>query len=109
MIEWLWNGLVGFILGAIPTWVWVIAAGVGIGWAWKTFGWQGVAGGVMAVITFGAYRQGWRDRGAGKKPLAPIEDFEEAIAPPKRKTTRRNFGNPGTGKSLIERLTGRKE
>lgn len=61
-MEWIWNGLVGFVLGSIPTWVWFIAAGVAIGWAWKTFGWQGVLGGLAAVVTLGAYRQGWRDR-----------------------------------------------
>lgn len=80
--------LVSFLLSWVPTWVWVVAAGVAIGWAWKVFGWQGVAGGLLALLTLGAYRQGWRDRGGDKPPALPIEDYEQDLAPPPKR--RRN-------------------
>lgn len=61
--------LIAFLLSWVPAWVWIVA----IGWAWKVFGWQGVAGGLLAVLTLGAYRQGWRDRDSdnGKLRMAP--------------------------------------
>lgn len=77
-MDWLLN----FLLGWVPVWVWVIAAGLLLGWAWKTFGWQGVVGAGLAVLTLGAYRQGWRDRDADNPPMVPIEDYEEPLAPP---------------------------
>jgi hypothetical protein len=90
LMDWLWNFAVSFALSTIPTWVWVVIAGVLIGAAWRTFGWQGVVGGALAILTLGAYRQGWRDRDASKPPLVPVEDYERAIVadPPKprRKT-----------------------
>lgn len=82
MMDWIFN----FLLGAIPTWVWIIVGGVALGAAWRTFGWQGVVGGLLAILTLGAYRQGWRDHGAGKPPLVPLEDHEEAMSPiPRRR------------------------
>ncbi|MET3899654.1 hypothetical protein ABIB57_003616 [Devosia sp. UYZn731] len=81
MMDWVWN----FAFGIVPAWVWVIIAGLLLGWAWKTFGWQGIAGAGLAILTLGAYRQGWRDHGAGKPPAVPIEDYEEHLAPPPRR------------------------
>ena len=69
----------------VPTWAWVIIAGLLLGWAWKVFGWQGRAGAVAAIVRLGAYRQGWRDSDAGKPPALPIEDHEEHLAPPRRR------------------------
>lgn len=86
MIDWVWS----FLWGMIPTWVWVVIAGVLLGAAWRTFGWQGVIGGLLALLTLGAYRQGWRDRDASKPPLVPFEDYERGIveeAPRKRRRT----------------------
>lgn len=81
MLDWIWNGIVGFVLGSIPVWVWVIVAGLAIGWAWKTFGTQGVIGALVAVLTLGAYRQGWRDRGEGKPPIVPVEPLRPPAPP----------------------------
>lgn len=63
MLDWFTSGFVSWGLGVVPTWVWVVAAGLAIGWAWRVFGWQGIVGALAAVVTLGAYRQGWRDRG----------------------------------------------
>jgi hypothetical protein len=81
-MDWLWNGFTSLILGAIPTWVWVIVAGLALGWAWKTFGTQGVIGALVAIVSLGAYRQGWRDRDAGKAPIVPVEPLRPPAAPP---------------------------
>lgn len=98
MIDWLWNSLVSFALGAIPTWVWIIVAGVAIGWAWKQFGWQGVLGGLLAILTLGAYRQGWRDRGDGKPPVVPVDPIRPPQPAPVPRRKRR---------TLIDILNGR--
>ena len=81
-MDWLWQTIVGFVLGTIPLWVWVIIAGLGIGWAWKTFGIQGIIGALVAVLTLGAYRQGWRDRGEGKTPIVPVEPIKRPAPKP---------------------------
>lgn len=81
MMDWLWN----VVFGYVPTWAWIVIAGLLLGWAWKTFGWQGLVGALAAVVTLGAYRQGWRDHDAGKPPLVPTEDYEEQLAPPPRR------------------------
>lgn len=73
MADWLWDTIVGFVLGTIPVWAWIIIAGLLVGWAWKTFGTQGIVGALVAIVTLGAYRQGWRDRGEGKPPIVPVE------------------------------------
>lgn len=89
---WLWETIVGFVLGAIPLWVWVIIAGLAIGWAWKTFGTQGVVGALVAVLTLGAYRQGWRDRGEGKTPIVPVEPIKRpTVAPQPQPRPRRKI------------------
>lgn len=83
----IWNFVLSFALSTVPTWVWIVVGGVLIGAAWRTFGWQGVVGGALALLTLGAYRQGWRDRDAQKPPLVPVEDYELPIAeePPRQK------------------------
>lgn len=66
MIDWIWQHVVGpalnGVFGVIPVWVWIIVAALALGWAWKTFGWQGLVAVGLAVLTLGAYRKGWRDR-----------------------------------------------
>lgn len=82
--------LISVSMGWVPTWVWIVAAGIGLGWAWKVFGWQGVVGGLAAVVTLGAYRQGWRD---GRGPIGqrhpvtgdPVVGVENP--PPRRRRT----------------------
>lgn len=89
-----------WILGTVPWWVWALAAGALIGLAWRVFGWQGMVGAVVAVLTLGAYRQGWRARDdrevVGRKNEAgdvvvrrydPARDagLEQRDAPPPRK------------------------
>jgi len=66
--------LINFVLSAVPIWVWVIVAGVVLGAAWRWFGWQGIVGGLAAVLTLGAYRQGWRDRDKGVGHVVPPGD-----------------------------------
>lgn len=86
-MDWLWNSAVHFALGMVPTWAWIVIAGVAIGWAWRVFGWQGVVGGVAAAVTLGAYRQGWRDRDADKAPVVPVDRPQAPAKPnqPRRK------------------------
>lgn len=86
-MDWLFDAARSVLLGWVPGWLWIVAAGVAMGWAWKVFGWQGVVGGLLAVLTLGAYRQGWRDRGQGKPsiPTLPIEDYEQELAPPPKR------------------------
>lgn len=68
----IWNWLLHATLGFIPAWVWIIVAGLLLGWAWKAFSWQGLLGAALAVLTIGAYRQGWRARDAeGTEHLDP--------------------------------------
>ena len=78
MIDWLLN----FIWTAIPLWVWFVVTFVAIGAAWKTFGWPGVVGGLVALVTLGVYRKGYRDAAACKPPMVPVEDYERAIIEP---------------------------
>jgi hypothetical protein len=90
-MDWLWNSIVGFVLGTIPTWAWVVLAGIAIGWAWKTFGTQGVLGALVAVVTLGAYRQGWRDHDQGKPPIVPVEPLRPPQAAPVPRKRRRTL------------------
>lgn len=88
MLDWLTNAAFGFV----PTWVWVVAAGLLIGWAWRTFGWQGIVGALAAVVTLGAYRQGWRDRDSrdsdviGKRHPVTGDPVVGRAPPSKRRT-----------------------
>lgn len=83
-MDWLFQSVVGFFLSTVPLWVWIIIAGLAIGWAWKTFGTQGIVGALAAILTLGAYRQGWNDRGSGKPPVIPVEPIKpvERSPPP---------------------------
>jgi hypothetical protein len=46
MIDWIWQHIVGPAINGtfaiVPIWVWIIIAALALGWAWKTFGWQGL-------------------------------------------------------------------
>lgn len=89
-MDWLWNGLWHFLvngLAGLPGWVLLIAAFVAIGLAFRFFGPQGVAGAVVALLTLGAYRQGWKDRGDGKPPFVPIDVPAPDPPVPKRRRT----------------------
>lgn len=110
---WLWHHLalpvIGFGIELVPWPVWLVIGGLGLGWAWKTFGWQGLVGAGLALLTFGAYRQGWRDavskaRGMGTlEPERPGNFFDTLVrnsrpAPikkPKRPNGKRVY-NPDT-------------
>lgn len=93
MIDWLFH----LVWTAIPLWVWIIAAGIALGAAWRTFGWQGVVGGLIALVTLGVYRQGYRDAAGRRPPLVPIEEHEREIATPP----------PRERRTLIDILNGR--
>ncbi|WDR03612.1 hypothetical protein PSQ19_05960 [Devosia algicola] len=60
--------LISIAMGFVPWWVWIIIAGATIGAAFKYLGWQGVLGAAIAVLTLGAYREGWRSRDRYKPP-----------------------------------------
>jgi hypothetical protein len=74
---WLWDRVVqpslAFGFNSVPWWVWFIVAGLLLGWAWKTFGWQGLVGAALAVLTVGAYRQGWRDSQVRRGKITQVE------------------------------------
>lgn len=65
MAEWFWVNIIGPAISGtfafIPLWVWIIIAGILVGYLFKKFGWQGVVGGVGAALLFLAYRQGWKN------------------------------------------------
>ena len=84
MIDW----VLSFLLGTIPGWVWFIVGGVAVGWAWRQFGWQGVVGGLLAILTLGAYRKGWRDRDASRPPIVPTGPIQppQPAPRPRRRT-----------------------
>lgn len=86
MTDWLIN----MALGAIPAWLWFIVAATALGAAWRWLGWQGILGAALAVLTLGAYRQGWRDRDKGVGHVVPKGDklvgkYEPPL-PKKRRT-----------------------
>lgn len=88
MTEWIWQHIIGPTINNtfafIPAWVWIIVAGLLIGWAWKTFGWQGVLGAALAVLTIGAYRQGWKSRDSLETENVDGPDADPSPAKPKR-------------------------
>ena len=92
MMEWLWSEAWGWLaettFGFIPTWVWVAAAGLLLGWAWKTFGWQGLVGAALAVLTLGVYRQGWRDAMARAEARKQGKELEYIPYKPKKRKKR---------------------
>jgi len=108
MVDWLvdniinklWDSLTSFTFGFIPTWVWVVIAVLAAAWVWRQFGWQGLVGLGLLILTFGAYRQGWRDAKAKRKPVVPIDIPVVPTAPipavkkkkPRRKTIFESLG-----------------
>lgn len=97
MSDWLWQHVAGPAINdtfaLVPTWVWIIVAALAFGWAWRTFGWQGLVSVGLAVLTLGAYRKGWQDRDSlthehvdGPDALpsapAPLKPAARATKPP---------------------------
>lgn len=85
-MDWLWNSLWHFLingLAGLPGWLLLIVAAGLVGIAWRFLGWQGVVGVLLALLTLGAYRQGWKDRGDGRPPFVPVD--LPAPDPPKPK------------------------
>lgn len=97
MTDWIWQHILGPMINGtfaiIPIWVWIIVAGLLLGWAWKTFGWQGLLGAAAAIVTLGAYRKGWKDRDSLANEHV---DGPDADPPPKKKPKPRY--NPDTNK-----------
>lgn len=94
IVNGLWAGLTSFTFGFIPTWVWLVVGVIALAIAYKQLGWQGLLGLALLLLTFGAYRQGWRDSAAGRKPIVPVEkQWPEHVPPakPKRKTLQSVF------------------
>lgn len=88
-MDWLWNGAWHFIvngLAGLPGWLLLIIAAGLLGLAFRLLGWQGVLGVALAMLTLGAYRQGWKDRGDGKEPFVPVEVTPPDPPVPKRRT-----------------------
>lgn len=89
MIDCIWQHVIGPAINGtfavVPVWVWVILAGLALGWAWKTFGWQGLVGVGLAVLTLGAYRKGWKDRDSLSAEHVDGPDAEPSPAKPKPK------------------------
>ncbi|MBL8599242.1 MAG: hypothetical protein JNL14_16030 [Devosia sp.] len=91
----LWQGVLGGVLEFFftnPIGIWTLALGGGLllGWAWKTFGWQGLLSAAVAVLTLGAYGKGWKDRASLDKgdvnappptPRPPTKKPTQPIAP----------------------------
>lgn len=107
MTDWIWQHVlapaISGVFNVIPWWAWIIIAGLLLGWAWRTFGWQGLVGAGIAVLTLGAYREGWRAAESRRKAGAPIEDdpdFAPPIKVPKQvapKPKVKHGYNPDTG------------
>lgn len=77
----LWKPTAGFLIEVVPWWLWVILAALALalGWRfavafWKLFGWQGVLAVAVAVLTLGAYRQGWLDHKTAVLTGTPKDD-----------------------------------
>lgn len=91
VLDWIRDAVFLFV----PGWVWIILIVLAAVWVWRKFGWQGLVALGIAILTFGAYRQGWRDARVGmKKPRFGIPVGEEpqwpevTPEPPKRKKKR---------------------
>lgn len=97
IIRRLWATLQTITFGFIPGWVWLILAVAAAAWVWKTFGWRGLVGLALLILTFGAYRAGWRARDKGAKPFFPgVEgDMDPPLKlpepPPKKKKRKTIF------------------
>lgn len=85
-------GMVGFLIEWVPWWAWVILAALALalGWRfavafWKLFGWQGVLAVTVAILTLGAYRQGWLDHKTAVLTGIPKDDPLFDLSPKKAK------------------------
>ncbi len=93
MLKWLWENAalptIGAVLELTPWYVWVVAFGVVCAIAWKAYrflGWPGLVGIGLAVLTFGAYRQGWvnaSQRHSADKFTPPAKKPRPTIFKPK--------------------------
>jgi hypothetical protein len=102
MTDWIWQHVlgpaIGGVFGVIPFWVWIILAALALGWAWRTFGWQGLVAVGLAVITLGAYRKGWKDRDSLSAEHVDGPDAEPPVSINKPKKKQRIPGfDPDTG------------
>lgn len=108
----------GFLIEMVPWWVWVLAGALALalGWRiavafWKLFGWQGVLLLAVAVLTLGAYRQGWLDHRASVRTGVPKDDplFDLSPKPPAkpRRTKRQTIFTPGAIPDFFKRLRGK--
>ena len=121
-MDWLYRnvllGALGFLIEIVPWWLWVIAGALALalGWRvavgfWKLFGWQGVLLFAVAVLTLGAYRQGWLDHRTATRTGIPKDDplFDlnpkAKAAKPRRK--RQTVFEPGAIPDFFKRLRGR--
>lgn len=113
MWQWVWEHIalpaIGTSIDWVPWPVWLVLAGLLLGWAWKTFGWQGLVGAALAVLTVGAYQKGWRDNQArlrGKDTLPRtdtiLDVFRPKALPPKTEERfnpkRKRTYNPDTNR-----------
>lgn len=112
-------GALGFLIEWVPWWVWLILAALALalGWRlavafWKLFGWQGVLLVAVAILTLGAYRQGWLDHktatltGVPKDdPLFDLNPKAKAAKRPKKK--RQTIFTPGAVPDFFNRLRGK--
>jgi hypothetical protein len=91
MTDFIWQHIlgpaVGGVFGIVPFWAWIILAGLLLGWAWKQFGWQGLAGAAVAVLTLGVYRKGWKDRDSLSPEHVDPGSPDAILAPKKPKAT----------------------
>lgn len=112
-----WRGLASFAIEVVPWYVWVIAGALGLAFGWrfavgfyKVFGWQGVLLVLVAILTLGAYRQGWLDHRTATRTGIPKDDPLFDLGPkakaakPRRKRT--TIFSPGAVPDFFKRLGG---
>lgn len=56
--------MTGWLLDAIPTWLWILLAIVALVAAWRVLGLRGMLAVLGAIVTLGAYRAGRKAGGA---------------------------------------------
>ena len=102
MTDWIWQHIIGpalnGVFGLIPWWVWIIVAGLALGWAWKTFGWKGLAGAAAGAALALSHIKGWRDRDSLSAEHVDGPDAEPPVSvnKPKKKRPIPGF-DPDTG------------
>lgn len=99
-MDWLYRnvflGLLGFLIERVPWPVWAVLAALALalGWRvavgfWKLFGWQGVLLVAVAILTLGAYRQGWLDHKTATITGIPKDDPLFDLSPARAKRDKR--------------------